>query len=151
MQMYTGNVDLDSFGILASACKREVTYNGDIFTQDDFKNIRSRFPAIQSFMLGRGALSDPFLPSAIKGQSILPDHKAEKLRQFHDEIFNYYKSTLSGDKHLLDKMKEFWSYLSVHTDRDGKLMKKIKKCHTASAYLDIVNPILDSSAAWGNI
>lgn len=148
MQMYTGTVDLDSFEALASACKHEATYNGDIFTYDDFLHISTRFPAIKNFMLGRGALSDPFLPSAIKGQMIPSANKISMIRQFHDEIFHYYKNVLSGDKHLCDKMKEFWSYMLVHIDKDGKLMKKIKKCNTSVDYLDAVDQILHSSSVW---
>lgn len=148
MQMYTGNVDLNSFEALASACKHEVTYNGDIFSYDDYLHISMRFPYINNFMLGRGALCDPFLPAAIKGQIIPAAHKLSMIRQFHDEIFNYYKNILSGDKHLCDKMKEFWIYMSVHLDKDGKLMKKMKKCHTAAGYLEAVNQIFNSSAVW---
>lgn len=144
-QMYAGNVDLDSFEALASACKHQTTYNGDIFTYEDFLRISLRFPFIKSFMLGRGALRDPFLPSVIKGQTLSPANKASMVKDFHDEIFNYYKSTLSGEKHLYDKMKEFWMYMSVHTDKDGRLMKKIKKCHNTDDYFKAINPILNSS------
>ena len=150
VQMYTGSVDPASFGTLASACRHEVTYNGDITTQEDFLTISRRFPSIQSFMLGRGALEDPFLPSGIKGMIVPAGEKMARIRQLHDEIFNYYKTVLSGDKHLCDKMKGFWSYLSVHTDKDGRLMKRIKKCNTAAAYLDVVNPILHSPTAWSD-
>jgi tRNA-dihydrouridine synthase len=148
VQMYTGNVDLDSFGVFASACKHEVTYNGDIFTYDDYINISSRFPTIKNFMLGRGALMDPFLPSAIKGQIIPSSKKIGIIRQFHDEIYNYYKSILSGEKHLCDRMKEFWTYMSVHTINDRKLIKEINKCQTCSAYWEAVDRIFNSSSAW---
>lgn len=150
IQMYTGKVDLDSFEILASACEHEVTYNGDIFTCRDFIQFNSRFPAIKNFMLGRGVLQDPFLPSAIKGRTVSHDNRIRMLRQFHDEIFDNYKNTLFGEKHLLDKMKELWSYLSVPMDKDGKLMKKIKKCNSSTSYLEIVNPILHSDSSWGD-
>jgi len=150
MQMYTGHVDLDSFEALASACRHEVTYNGDIFTVADYTHISSSFPNIKNFMLGRGALYDPFLPSAIKGHLIPVDAKMSKIRQFHDEIFDYYKTRLSGDKHLCDRMKEFWSYLSIHIDKDGKFMKKIKKCHTTADYLEVVAPMLNSYSVWSN-
>jgi len=147
-QMYTGNVDLNSFEALASACKHEVTYNGDIFTYADFMSISQRFPSIKNFMLGRGALRDPFLPSVIKGQVIPTANKLSMIRPFHDEVFNYYKNILSGEKHLCDKMKEFWVYMSVHTDTDGKIMKKIKKCSTYAGYLEATNQILNSSSTW---
>jgi len=150
LQMYTGNVDLNSFEALASACKHEVTYNGDIFTYADFIRISSRFPSIKNFMLGRGALRDPFLPSVIKGQMNPSANKINMIRLFHDEIFNYYKNNVSGDKHLCDKMKEFWVYMSIHTDKDGKLMKKLKKCQTSANYWEVINPILDSSSVWSD-
>lgn len=149
-QMYTGNVDLDSFEALASACKHEITYNGDIFTYNDFVRISSRFPNIKNFMLGRGALSDPFLPSAIKGQIVPSSNKMSMIKEFHDEIFSYYKNILSGEKHLCDKMKEFWRQLSAHTDKDGKLLKKIKKCHGTIDYLEAANQILTSSSMWSD-
>lgn len=145
VQMYTGRADLNSFEALASACKHEVTYNGDIFTYADFMRISFRFPCVKNFMLGRGALRDPFLPWVIKGQIIPSANKIGLIKQFHDEIFHYYKDVLSGDKHLCDKMKGFWVYMSVHMDKDGKLMKKINKCHTAADYLETVNQIFHSS------
>lgn len=148
IQMYTGHVDLNSFKTLASACRHNVTYNGDIFSYDDFVRINCQLPDITSFMLGRGALSNPFLASEIKGRTFSSEEKMKMVKQFHDSIFDYYKSILSGEKHLLDKMKEFWSYMSVHTDSDGKLMKSIKKCHTSKNYLQVINKILDSSTGW---
>lgn len=144
VQMYTGSVDLNSFETLASQCRHEVTYNGDIYTYADYLSISQRLPAIKNFMLGRGALSDPFLPAIIKGHIISSANKVSKLKEFHDEIFTYYKSVLSGDKHVLDKMKEFWSYLSLHMDRDGKFMKKIKKCHNLTSYSQLINQTINS-------
>lgn len=148
IQKYAGNVDLDSFEYLNSACKHEVTYNGDIYSYDDFEKIRARFPSINNFMLGRGALRDPFLPSTIKGNSIPTAKKIVKIKEFHDSVYNHYESILSGDKHLCDKMKEFWLYASIHIDPSGKFFKKIKKCRTSAAYLDIINQMFDSSNTW---
>jgi len=147
IQMYTGNADLTSFKALASACRHNVTYNGDIFSYDDFIRISRQLPHIKNYMLGRGALRNPFLPSEIKGKSFSSEEKLKKIKQFHDEIYAYYRSILSGEKHLLDKMKEFWSYMYVHLDSDGKLMKNIKKCHNTVRYLERVNQIF-SSACW---
>lgn len=147
-QMYEGKADIDGFELLASQCRHETTYNGDIFTYEDYLAISSRFPRLKSIMLGRGALSDPFLPSAIKGYKTPSENKKSIVRQFHDEIFQYYRQNLSGDKHLCDKMKDFWHYIYVHFDQGGKLMKKIKKCHRISDYLDIINQEFQSDAIW---
>lgn len=147
-QMYEGKVDLDAFCTLSAACKHEVTYNGDIFTHDDYLSISSRFPHVKNYMIGRGALSDPFLPASIRGHNVLSSNKVKIVHKFHDEIFEYYKNSLSGDKHLCDKMKEFWDFMHVHLDQDGKLMKKIKKCHHTSDYLELVNNIFHPDAIW---
>lgn len=150
IQMYTGNVDLDSFGTLASACKHEITYNGDIFSYDDFIRISSEFPNIKNFMLGRGALRDPFLPSHIKGNLIPTENKMGMIKELHDEVYAYNKSVLSGEKHLCDRMKEFWIYMSVHTDMDGKLMKLVKKCTTSIEYSEVTGQVLNSPSAWSD-
>ncbi|MBN2261110.1 MAG: tRNA-dihydrouridine synthase family protein [Clostridiales bacterium] len=149
-QKYSGTVDLDSFETLYLSSKHEVTYNGDIFSHEDFKMIQTRFPTINHFMLGRGALKDPFLASRIKGIHISHNEKIEKIKEFHNSIYSYYKNTLSGDKHLLDKMKEFWMYSSIHLDSNGKYFKKIKKCNTVASYLQIVNQMLNSSNTWAD-
>jgi len=148
VQKYGGTVDLDSFEVLRSACKHDVTYNGDIYTYDDFKKISTRFPSIDNFMLGRGALRDPFLPSTIKNDGIHSADKIIKIRAFHDGVYNHYKNNLSGDKHIIDRMREFWTYTSVHLDPSGKLLKKIKKCKTTAAYLGIVDQMLNPSNTW---
>ncbi|NLP14738.1 MAG: tRNA-dihydrouridine synthase family protein [Clostridium sp.] len=146
-QMYTGQVDLDAFKTLAVSCKHEVTYNGDIFTYDDYLRIKSCFPSINNYMLGRGALTYPFLPSVIKGCNIPSENKIGIIRDFHDDIFKYYQTRLSGARHLSDKMKEFWDYLHVHICTDKRLLKKIKKCHDSSQYTELVNQLFDS-AEW---
>lgn len=145
IQKYAGTVDLDAFSELHAACKHEVAYNGDIYTLEDYKNISKRFPLINHFMIGRGALRDPFLPSLIKGQEILASEKIEKIQMFHQAVFEHNKATLSGDRHVCDRMKEFWTYLSVNIDPEGRYIKKIRKCHQIDAYSDMVSQMLEAA------
>lgn len=151
IQKYTGHVNLDAFDEMYKLSKHEVTYNGDIFTLDDYKRIQARFPDIDHFMLGRGGLRNPFLASEIKGITTSADQKYLKIKKFHDAVFDYYSTMLSGDKHVGDKMKEFWTYLSVHVDPSGKFMKKIKKSRTSAAYLDIVNQMFNNAFTWHDV
>lgn len=148
MQKYEGNVDLDAFEELYSSCKHQVTYNGDIFTLQDYKEIQERFPSIDNYMLGRGALADPFLPAAIKGNIIPTEEKMKKMRIFHDAVYSYYEEMSSGDKLLCDKMKEFWMYNSVHLDPTGEYMMKIKRSHTTDSYMEVVNQMLSLKNTW---
>lgn len=141
LQRYEGTVDLDAFEALYKTSKHEVIYNGDIYTLEDFNRIQARFPDIQQFMLGRGALRDPFLPAAIKGEVISQEERPRMLRALHDGVYDYFKATLYGDKHLCDKMKEFWVYNTVHLDNGDKYLKKLKKCRTDEVYNTIVQDI----------
>jgi len=149
IQMYKGDVNLDDFSKLASSCNHETTYNGDIFTYDDFLFISERLPFVENFMLGRGALRDPFLPLSIKGKTVPSEKKIGIVKEFHDEVFNYYKSRVSGDKHLCDKMKEFWDYMYLHLDQNGKIIKRVKKCRRIDDYIGLVNQMF--SCTWRDI
>ena len=143
-QIYSGSVDLKSFGTLYSACRHETTYNGDLFSSEDLKRLQLLFPSLDNFMLGRGALRDPFLPSELKGHSVPEADRIMKIKAFHDQVFEYYSSVLSGDRHLCDRMNEFWSYLSVPLDPSGRFLKKLKKCHSISTYKDLVNQLFST-------
>ena len=147
-QKYDGVVNLEAFEEQYKLCKHEMIYNGDIFTVEDYNRIQNRFPNINEFMLGRGALRDPFLAPEIKGKVFTSDEKKQMIMKFHDTVFQYSKEKLSGDKHLTDRMKEFWSYLSYHMDPTGKYLKKIKKCKTSDAYLSVAEKLIRETDAW---
>jgi len=149
-QLYKGTVDLESFEQLAPLCKHPLTYNGDIFTYDDFKKIQMRFPNINSFMLGRGLLRDPFLAARIKGQVFTTSEKISKLRTFHDAIYTYYQEKINGDKKLCNKMKEFWVYTSAHLDPDGSLLQELKYSQSSITYLHVVDKLLNPNNNWND-
>lgn len=143
-QLYTGYADLNAFEQLAQRSKHTLTYNGDINTPSDFNNLQTRFPSIDSVMIGRGALYNPFLPSEIKGIFLSKSEKLIQLKAFHEIIYTYYKHILSGDQHLCDKMKEFWTYFLVNLDPTDKSIKKIKKCRSIKDYMLIVNDLFEN-------
>ena len=148
IQQYTGTVNLDAFDHLYKNCNHDITYNGDIFTVDDFNKIQSRYPDINSFMLGRGALRDPFLPAAIKGDIISNDKKIKTIRDFHDLVYNYYRINTLNDFFFLNRMKEFWTYTHVHLDETGELIKQIRRSQSLIDYINAVENILDNKHTW---
>jgi len=148
IQQYTGQVDLDAFETLYSNSKHKMTYNGDIFTLEDYKKIQDRFPLLDSFMLGRGALIDPFLASTIKGNDIPTDQKKRLITSFHDTIYNHYKKITSRENHFLNKMKEFWTYTHVHLDPENQFIRRIRLSQTNEEYLKVVDDILKDTNQW---
>lgn len=148
IQMYAGNPDLKIFADCLEFSKNPIIYNGDIYTVSDFTRLSSRFKSVDRWMLGRGALADPFLPGAIKGRVTSDTEKIEIIHRFHDRLFEAYAQVLSGPSHLGDKMKGFWLYLSRSFEDGRKILKKIQKTRKTARYTEVVNRFFDSGPRW---
>jgi len=134
-QLYKGGVDLDSFQNCIDNTKHKLYYNGDITTVAKYNEMVERFPTIDHWMIGRGLISDPFLPQMIKSNSTeYPMDRLDTFRAFHDELFESYESFLSGEKHLLIKMQHFWGYFSTTFDNPQKTYKGFKKAKSVRSY-----------------
>ena len=118
MQQYEGEVDLSVFEYFASKLKHTIIYNGDIFSASDFAKMKSRFPYIKHWMIGRGLLRNPFLCAEIRG---IPYNKEEMLPIYlHSLQENFAKSLHHHNEiTILNKMKEFTKYLSLNYDFDA--------------------------------
>ncbi len=139
-QMYKGGVDLEMYERCLKLSCHPVIYNGDIITREDFFRLRERFSKVAGWMIGRGALADPFLPARIKNLP-LPGDEMKQLRLFHDEMFNAYREILFGPSHILGRMKGLWFYLSRSFSDSKKLLKKIQKCKTIKQYTIIMEQV----------
>jgi len=141
-QLYEGEILHSAFEFALRNLKHPLVYNGDIFSVDDFKQCVKKFPAIDTFMLGRGILMNPFLPAEIKNIEIKPNEKSEKLKEFHNLIFKYYSETMDNEGNVINKMKQFWIYFSFNFDNQRKCFKLIKKVNGISKYQSVINLIL---------
>jgi len=141
-QMYDGEVDLDSFERCLELCSHSIVYNGDIDSVETWEILSGRFNNINKWMIGRGALRNPFLPEEIKfGCSLTETEKLLRMRHFHDSLFKEYSKILSGPKHLTDRMKAVWEYLSCSFENSRKVFKMIKKAQNSEHYTDVVDKI----------
>lgn len=140
-QMYGGQVDLNAFESVYKQCKHEVTYNGDIFTKEDFYKMQKRFPSINKFMIGRGALKNPFLPMSIHGIELSHKEKLNKLMEFHDGILEHYIKSIPTELRVIGKMKEFWPYLAWFFDSSSDLIKQIRSTNNYKDYYKIINKL----------
>lgn len=134
IQMYDGGVDLDTFEEACSISEHRIIYNGDIRSLADYERISKRLSYIDRWMIGRGVLTDPFLPSAIKTGSDSIEDKVTLIKQFHDEYYKERLVTLSGPIHVMDRMKSFWSYLAPSLEGGDDLFKTIKKVRDPHVY-----------------
>ncbi|MCG8410101.1 MAG: tRNA-dihydrouridine synthase family protein [Bacteroidales bacterium] len=137
-QMYKGEVNLEAFENSLQLTKHNISYNGNINTVDDFKYLKERFPQINSWMLGRGIVSNPFLASDIKNENIC-NNKRNQFKLFHTELSETYLNLQSGNSHFINKMKGFWEYFSLSFTNRHKVYKRIKKAKTQADYYAAAN------------
>lgn len=141
-QLYKGGVDLDSFQKCLDASKQKIYYNGDITSVAKFKELQERFPSIDHWMIGRGLIADPFLPSMIKNDTTeYPKNRLEIFEAFHDEIYQEYDAYLQGPTPIRMKMLGFWEYFSESFSNPQKTFKKIKKAGNSRNYETAVKEI----------
>lgn len=143
---YGNSPNLEIFGAALQHSKNPVCYNGDIFTAEDFGRLLEKFPEIDAVMLGRGLLADPALAERIKGEAERKTGTEEnvdlkRLKLFHDRLYGDYREVMSGEKNVLFKMKEFWSYAGELFPRDAKILKKIKKADRLCGYEQAVREL----------
>ena len=134
-QLYKGGVHLDAFQQCVDNTKHKLYYNGDITSVTKFQEMQQRFPSIDHWMIGRGLISDPFLPSMIKNNTKeYPENKIELFNTFHDTLYAIYSESLSGSTHILLKMYHLWEYFSATFSDPHKVLKKIKKAQSIRNY-----------------
>ena len=133
-QFYKGRADIEAFASVLDQTKHKMVYNGDITDKDFFIKLKEQFPSVKRFMIGRGALENPFLPSIIKNKTTLSEEKRlEILFNFIDDLFNSYKE-FKRDKILIGNMKGFWTYFKKVFQEDEKAFKKILLSQTENEY-----------------
>lgn len=143
-QLYSGEVDMDSFTKAMAISEIPVVYNGDIFSVKSFNSISSRFPSLLSFMIGRGLLMDPFLPADIKRIELQGiDDRKTLIRKFVDNLYYAYRKDKNDNLHVIGTMKEFWSHLSCSFNMPGKVFGLIKKTKSFDAYEIAVNQVFE--------
>ena len=141
-QLYKGVTDREGIASCLEKTTHTIAYNGDIDSQETIQELQKRFPTISRWMIGRGALANPFLAGEIKGLTF--SDKYATLESFHKELFLCYSDLLSGESHLLGRMKQLWAYLSSFFPPESNTWKRLKKCKTSAHYQDVVTNLFQN-------
>ncbi|MDD3036381.1 tRNA-dihydrouridine synthase family protein [Bacteroides sp.] len=144
-QQYKGDVDLKSFANFQSLCNHPLIYNGDIKRIEDIQSIHNQYPTLKGIMIGRGLLANPALALEYReGRKLSSDEMAEKIREMHTMLFQYYEQQLNGGEvQVLNKLKAFWEYLLPEADK--KSLKAIHKSNRIDKYRLAVNNLLNKA------
>ena len=140
-EMYKGSPHYEVFEAYLEKTKHSLCYNGDIYDKDTLHSLHQKWENCDKFMLGRGLIARPGMLYGIS------DVQAEKLRfyAFHNELLEGYATYLSGDRNLLFRMKELWTWWGVQFKGQEKLLKQIKKINHLQEYQRLVKELVDFS------
>lgn len=138
---YKGPIHMEAFEEAVEKIKVPICYNGELNSVADVEKIEETFPQIDRIMIGRGVLRKPDLILQLRGIEISEEELKKQLHSFHDEIFDGYRSIMSGDRNTLFKMKELWSYMGESFEGADKYLKQIKKANRLNEYENAVNVI----------
>lgn len=125
-QQYEGSPDLEVFEEFCSITQHKIVYSGDIFTKDDFMTLSHRFPKVDTWMLGRGMLQNPFLAEEIKGQDVRD--KKERFLAFYQDLTKELLP-IRGEQGTLANLKELWHYFAGFMGfSEEKLQRLLRIC-----------------------
>jgi tRNA-dihydrouridine synthase len=141
-QKYGGEIAWDVFERCMRRLAHPVVYNGDITTKEGFDRLQQRFDSVTRWMIGRGALRDPFLPAALKGVELSNSDKLSKLRCFHHELAGAYAELASGAPVALARMNALWSYMGAILAVEPKILKKLTKVRSVEAYCELADDLI---------
>ena len=134
-EFYQGTPDLKSFDIIKSKAKCPVVYNGDIF---DVHSLKECLEKEDGVMLGRGLLRNPMLA---EGKDF--DVKDGRIEDFLDELYDEYIRIMSGERDVLFKLKELWTYLITGFPGRDEDYKRLMKASTGTEYKAAVRRIVE--------
>lgn len=132
---YKNKPNLEMFKEALILSKNPVCYNGDLFNIQNIQDFTYDFPNVDTLMLGRGLITNPGLIGSVT-DGIKMDKQL--LKEFHDRIYEDYKKVLFGDRNVLFKMKEIWTYMILMFSDNAKYKKKIKKAEKLCDYEEAV-------------
>lgn len=138
---YKNKPNLHVFEEAVRESRIPLCYNGDICSKEDAQAIEERFPSVEACMIGRGIIGKPELLGDIRGQELAD---RERLRKFHDQVYEEYRGVNMGDKNVLFKMKEIWCYWGTSFPGCEKLLKQIRKAERLDRYEDAVQSCFET-------
>ncbi len=142
-QLYAGSCDHDRFEESIPLTNHKLIYNGDIVSVEEFRNLKQRFPSIHHWMIGRGAIVNPFIFEMIQeDEDEMPLDWKEVFFQFLQLLLESHLKESSNEGNVLIKMKHFWEYFSSSFENSNKVYRLIKKADSISDYRNKIEQLL---------
>lgn len=142
-QVYSGETYKEVFYEAIANSDIPICYNGDIRSISDYEKLVAEAKAntgkdISNVMIGRGILYNPSLIRELSNGKVA---SIEEIQGMLHSIREGYMTVMSGDTHVLFKLKEIWGFLKYMFPDSQKDIKKLIKAKTISEYVLYENRI----------
>ena len=137
-EMYKGDVHTDQTVYTQTHSALPLCVNGDIFTCGDAAALLSALPQKpHALMLGRGAVANPMLFAQIRALetgSTIPALTKDHIAAFFTALTEDALCRLSGERHVLFRLKELFAYWIVLFDDADTYRKRLRKANTLAEF-----------------
>ncbi len=139
IQKYSGVPDWGSLEQFHNLSRHRIVANGDINSYSDLVILNKHFPAIDSFMIGRGLLTNPGLYTKLIHGNSPSDITA--ITNLHQHYFSLITSYYKDWNQAFNFLHSFWHYpLSSSIDKQRHL-RKLKKYNKPDLYTEWLKTI----------
>lgn len=142
-QLYQGACDENRFSEIIPLTKHTLVYNGDLNSVADFRRLKVLFPTIQHWMIGRGAISNPFIFEMI--QEDATEFPEDRNEIFYEFILLLQESLLHHTQNAsqtLIRLIHYWEYFAGSFEDGHLFYRKVKKLKKLEEYEDLLNQFL---------
>ncbi len=130
--LYEGSPNWDVFEEFCNMTCHKIVYSGDVFSKEDYGRLSERFPMVETWMLGRGMLQNPFLAEEIKDQDV-GDTKSRFLNFYQDLAESLLP--LRGESGTLANLKELWHYFAVFVQMPDENLQQLLRIRDFKAFI----------------
>ncbi len=139
-EFYKGGVHQDVFALALAESANPVCYNGDLVTEADCGAFAARFPAVETVMIGRGAVADPALLRKLRGGAPASGGEVEA---FSRTLYQEYQAFYGQPAQAVQRMKEVWFYLIrlFEGDEQERYARRMRRLRTPGEYEELESAI----------
>ncbi|MBQ2889662.1 MAG: tRNA-dihydrouridine synthase family protein [Clostridia bacterium] len=135
---YKGIPSQKAFLYTYENAKAPLCYNGNILSAEDYADKALRYDALDSIMIGRGAVANPAIFREIKGGNSL---STDELIAFTEALKENYSQILDSDVFTLHKLKEIWLYIMENFPDEKKILKTIRKTNNLCEFISAIHSL----------
>jgi len=141
IQQYEGDMFLDVLDQTINEIKHPIVFSGDIKDKQSYLDLKTRYPQINDWMIGRGVLSNLMLPEIIINKDNDKDLRDRQI-YFHEELYCEIRDKFERTNPTLNKMKDYWSYFSLWFTDSEKIFLKLARMDNLEKFMIFAKRIL---------